>query len=78
MGTDEEGHAGTPGARAGGVFAGPLPSELKDGPSKLRSIRFANDLHWPRPSAEDGLARCARRSEIEDRRSEVRGQRSAQ
>ena len=41
MGTDEEGHAGTPGARAGGVFASSLPSELEDGPSKtpLHSLR---------------------------------------
>ena len=30
----KKGHAGTPGARTGGVFAGPLPSELEDGPSK--------------------------------------------
>jgi hypothetical protein len=38
---DKKGHAGTPGARAGGVFAGPLPSELEDGPSKtpLHSLR---------------------------------------
>ena len=33
--TDEESDAGTTGARSGGVFAGPLPSELEDGPSKL-------------------------------------------
>ncbi len=38
---DEEGHAGMPGARAGGVFAGPLTSKLADGPSKtpLHSLR---------------------------------------
>ncbi len=37
----EKGHAGMPGARAGGVFAGPLTSELADGPSKtpLHSLR---------------------------------------
>jgi hypothetical protein len=34
MGTDEEADVGTPGARAGGVFEGPLPIELEDGPSK--------------------------------------------
>ncbi len=40
--TDEdEGHAGTPGGRAGGVFACPLTSKLADGPSitPLRSLR---------------------------------------
>ncbi len=42
MGTDDkESHAGTPGARAGGVFADPLTSKLADGPSKtpLHSLR---------------------------------------
>jgi len=33
--TDEEADAGTTGARSGGVFADPLPSELEDDPSKL-------------------------------------------
>ena len=45
MNTDDEAHAATPDVRAGGVFAGQLTSELVDGPSKLRSIRCANDLH---------------------------------
>ena len=42
MGTDtQKANAGAPGARAGGVFAGPLTSQLADGPSKtpLHSLR---------------------------------------
>ncbi len=54
--TDEEANAGAPGARAGGVFASPFTSKLENGPSKLRSIRCANDQR--RPSAE-GLWRMA-------------------
>ena len=41
-GTDtQKANAGAPGARAGGVFAGPLTSQLADGPSKtpLHSLR---------------------------------------
>ena len=30
-----------------GVFTGPLSTKLEDDPSKLRSIRFANDQQWP-------------------------------
>jgi hypothetical protein len=41
-----EANAGTTDTRSGEVFAGPLTSELADGPSKLRSICCANDLHW--------------------------------
>lgn len=52
MGTDEEEHAGPPGARAGGVFAGPLTSELADGPS-ITPLSFAPQMtsiaygRWP-------------------------------
>jgi hypothetical protein len=59
----EEADAGSTGARSGGVFAGPLPSELEDGPwAALRAeihggdgappskIHFAN--HQQRPARQ--------------------------
>ena len=41
MTRNAEGHAGTLGVRAGGVFAGPLTSKFADEPSKtpLHSLR---------------------------------------
>ena len=42
MGTDtQKANAGAPGAQPGGVFAGPLTSQLADGPSKtpIHSLR---------------------------------------
>ncbi len=56
----EEADAGTTGVRSGGVFAGPLPSELADGPSKTPAPFAARKSNIVQRSRVEGWRRNRR------------------